>query len=240
MEEFEGNLTIRNADDAKKYASVSKITGNLYISSNVTAELPRLTSITGDLYISSNVTAELPRLTSITGDLYISSKISAALEKRLWSKNRKDTKKKWFVCDLQSEWLLKRLSTRQNVSYYINQVQFPIDLFTRIRSGDISAPEVFKIENLEQRRIAYERMDKTKMKDLANFKVLDSRKKDEQGNPDKIVSFSIEGYEKPFLYYNCLCPSTKREYFVQTDKEQCIEAKNASFRHENIEWVNEW
>jgi hypothetical protein len=36
--------------------------------------------------------------------------------------------------------------------------------------------EIFKIENTELRRIAYEYMDKTKMKKIKGYKVLDKAK----------------------------------------------------------------
>ncbi len=64
-----GNLTITTAEDAKKYAGLTKVTGNLYIYSS--AKLDALTSVGGNLYIYSS--AKLDALTSVGGNLYIYS-----------------------------------------------------------------------------------------------------------------------------------------------------------------------
>lgn len=124
--------------------------------------------------------------------------------------------------------------------YAINGVEFDKDLWQKVTKDKLSAKEVFALENTEQRRIAYELMDKKKMLDLDDYKVLDSREKDEQGNPDKVISFNVKGFDKPFLYYNCFCPTTKREYFLQTEKEKCIEAKESSFGLKDIKWTEEF
>ena len=79
------------------------------------------------------------------------------------------------------------------------------------------------------------------MLELESYSVLDEREKDEQGNPDKIISFTLPSYNTPFLFYNCICPSTKREYFVETDRKTCKAAKAGSFGYgEDVEWVEEW
>jgi len=124
----------------------------------------------------------------------------------------------------------------------LERVRFEKELWEKVSRGNLSAEEVFKIENLEQRRIAYELMDKKKVLELPDYKILDGRNDDGRGNPDKVISFSVKGFDKPFLFYNCLCPSTKREYFLQTGKEKCAEAKAGSFGFgiEEIEWENEW
>lgn len=43
-------------------------------------------------------------------------------------------------------------------------------------------------------------------------------------------------------YLNCFCPSTKREYFIGTKYDTCLEAKSQSFglSADDIEWVKEW
>jgi len=51
----------------------------------------------------------------------------------------------------------------------------------KILKDELSAEEVFAIDNIEHRRIAFQYMDKTKMKALKDFKVLDE-KVDEKGN----------------------------------------------------------
>ena len=113
--------------------------------------------------------------------------------------------------------------------YSINGVKFDEKLWKEVVSGKISAQQVFKIENTEQRRIAYELMDKAKMKDLAGYKVLDEVKDDGCGYPMKIVNFTVKGFDEPFYYLNCFCPSSGREYFIETQKQNCLEAKMSSF-----------
>ena len=126
--------------------------------------------------------------------------------------------------------------------YHINGVRFDdVDLYWKIVKDELTAEQVFAIENMEQRRIAYELMDKFKMKELANYKVLDHRDEDEQENMDEVVSFDIDGFDEPFIYYHCECPTTGRRYFLQTKEETCQKAKSASFGLESdVEWINEW
>ena len=70
----EGNLRIEIDADAKKYAGLTEVGGDLHIHSSVT--LPKLTSVGGDLSIYSSVTFEAPKLTSVGGDLYINSSVT--------------------------------------------------------------------------------------------------------------------------------------------------------------------
>ena len=123
--------------------------------------------------------------------------------------------------------------------YYLRGVRFDQDWWQKIVNDELDPETIFAIDNLEHRRIAYEYMDKTKMKQLKDFKVLDEQV-DEKGNQMKIVSFTVKGVDESLKYYNCFCPSTGREYFVGTDKDKCIEAKAASFGLSDVGWVNEW
>jgi hypothetical protein len=83
-------------------------------------------------------------------------------------------------------------------------------------------------------------MDKTKMKKLKGFKVLDKVKDDGYGNPMKVISFEIPKIGT-IKYLNCFCPSTKREYYLGTDKDTCWDAKNSSFGFsEEVEFIKEW
>jgi len=124
--------------------------------------------------------------------------------------------------------------------YEIHGVIFDKKLWKKVIQNKLSAQEVFAIKNTEQRRLAYGLMDKTKMKELKDYQVLDERKKDEQGNIDKVISFTIKGFDEPFIYYNCICPSTGREYFIQIKEKTCVKAKEQSFGLEKVEWVIEW
>ncbi len=124
-------------------------------------------------------------------------------------------------------------------AYYISGTSFEKELWQKISDGSITPQEVFKIENLEQRRVAYENMDKAKMKSLPNYKILEE-KIDEQGNSEKVIEFTVEGFNDPFRYYQCICPSTKREYFVETKQLTCAKAKSMSFGKEEIKFDEEF
>jgi len=123
--------------------------------------------------------------------------------------------------------------------YMLHGVQFEKSWWDKIVNDKMSAETVFAIDNLEHRRIAYEFMDKSKMKKLKDFTILDEAT-DEKGNPMKIVSFKAKQVNEPLKYYNCICPSTGREYYIGTDKNTCKEAKVALFGLKEAEFVDEW
>jgi hypothetical protein len=75
-------------------------------------------------------------------------------------------------------------------------------------------------------------MDKSKMLQLPWYKIIDE-KIDNQWNPMKIIKFNIEKIWE-ILLYNCICPSTKREYHLETHSKTCEEAKSMSFWNKNI------
>ena len=125
--------------------------------------------------------------------------------------------------------------------YVINGVNFEKKLWNKVVKDQLTVQEVFALENTEQRRIAYEQMDKLKMKQLKDYEVLDHRDKDEQGKMDEVVQFSIKGFNEPFTYYSCECPTTGRRYFLQTNQKNCLNAKASSFGvSADIIWSNEW
>ena len=66
-----GNLEIRTAEDAEKYKTLTKVTGDLYINSSTKLDAPALTSVGG--YLSINSSTKLDALTSVGGDLSINS-----------------------------------------------------------------------------------------------------------------------------------------------------------------------
>jgi len=183
------------------------------------------------LSIYSNVS--LPNLKSVGGDLYIYSKLNIATERKLWKNNHKN---RWHLSNNSSEWLLSR---EGNIVYQIENINFPKELFDKIRKDMLTAEEVFLIENIEQRRIAYQKMNKIKMKSLPNYQVLDAAV-DNYKNKMEIVSFNISGYNSPFKYLHCVCPSTGREYFLETQQDKCLLAKAKSFGLEEIQFDAEW
>ena len=51
----------------------------------------------------------------------------------------------------------------------------------------------------------------------------------------KIIRFDIDEVWEIFLY-NCFCPSTKREYHLETHSKTCEEAKSMSFWDNSIKF----
>ena len=51
---------------------------------------------------------------------------------------------------------------------------------------------------------------------------------DDKGNKMRIIQFNHPD-AGIIRYYNCFCPTTKREYYLGTEEKTCIKAKNKSF-----------
>ena len=117
-----------------------------------------------------------------------------------------------------------------------------IKWINKILKDELTAEEVFAIDNIEHRRVAYEYMDKLKMKELKDYKILDEVKDDGYGNIMKIVSFTVQQMKEPLKFLNCFCSSSRREFFIQTEQDKCWEAKSQSFGElsEKIKWIKEW
>jgi hypothetical protein len=256
IKEYVGNVKIAKENVKEwevKLKDVEKITGYLSIYSNADLKAPLLKSVGRDLYINSNADLKAPLLKSVGGDMSIYSNADLKALKSVGGhlaiysnadlnfKHLIQTygqKSKWYISDKSPHIILN--ADLKNVQYKINNVIFFKELFHKVRKDELTANEVFAIDNTEQRRVAYEKMDKVKMKALDNYKVLEEGK-DRMGNKHAVISFDINGFNKPFLFYSCICPSTGREYFLQTDKETCLAAKVASFGHdEEIEYIDEF
>jgi hypothetical protein len=123
--------------------------------------------------------------------------------------------------------------------YAIKGVRFEKELWEKVRKDLMSPKEVFAIENTEQRRIAYELMDKKKMLNL-DHSILDEVKDDGYGYPMKLISVKVDGLKEPLKLLNCFCPTTGREYHLKTIQNTCIAAKNRSFGEEDIKWLGEY
>jgi len=225
-----GNLSINSQ---AKLDNLKSIGG--YLSINSQAKLDNLKSVSGDLYIYSQAKLEAKNLKSVSWDLYINSQAkldnlkSVSGNLSINSPIAKSTNK-----------LIDRLiKSKQKRRLYINNVEFEKSLFNKVRRDELSASQVFSLKNIEQRRIAYEIMDKAKMKKLKSFKVLD-KKTDKYGHEMKIVVFKIKGFEKEFKYLNCICPSTQREYFLETQSNKCQLAKARSFGLEKVNFIKEY
>ena len=210
-----------------------KQSGYVYVRENAKASFPNLKQ-SGYVYVRENAKASFPKLESVSGYVDVRNG-DIKLEKQLW---KIASKNQWYVSEKSSEWLL---SQKGNFIYQLNGINFEKEWFDKIRKDELSPEEIFAIDNTEHRRVAYEFMDKRKMKQLKDYKVLDE-KIDEKGNPMRIISFTIQNMKEPLKFYNCLCPSSKREYFLQTDKDTCDEAKAGmfGFKAEEAEFVEEW
>ena len=198
-------------------------------------KLKDIRHITGDLSINSNVTFSADNLKSVGGYLSINSNVNEKLERQLWKYNFKN---RWRISGECSAWLLAR---EGKIEYYINHVQFDKPLFDSVCKGTLSAQEVFAITNMEPRRVAYEKMDKTKMRELPNLTVLD-KIDDDYGFPMQLISFRVDKFSQPFKFLNCTDPSTGREYFLECfNSTTCLEAKAKSFGlDEKIKFTAEW
>ena len=211
--------------------NLTSVWWNLYISSNV--KLNNLTSVWWDLSIYSNVKLNANNLTSVWWDLSISSNVSQLLINKLWKHNNKN---KWYINENSYKSFIKR---QWDINYKLQWVNLEKKWFLKIIQDKFNPEELFAIDNIEHRRLAYQYMDKLKMKQLKWYKILDE-KIDEKWNPMKIVSFNIQNMKDDLIFYNCFCPSTLREYFIQTKEKTCDKAKAMSFWLEEIEMINEW
>ncbi len=257
MKTYRGNIevTVKNQDKInKEFADVEVVSGYVIADQGATLTLPELKEVSGDViadqgatltlpklkevsgYVRADqgATLTLPKLNFITGSIRIESNLG--LEKQLW---KKFSKSKWILNEFSSEWLCKK---EGNFEYYLNDVKFNRHWFLQIKFDQMKASEVFAIDNIEHRRIAYQFMDKAKMKELKDFKVLDRVENDGHGYPMQVVSFTVQNMSESLKFLNVFCPSTGREYYIGTNSDTCKEAKAGSFGFEgkDVEFIEEW
>jgi hypothetical protein len=120
----------------------------------------------------------------------------------------------------------------------INSVNHDRDTINGILSGTLSPKQVLDIPDMDLRAEAYRRMDKRKMRELQDFRVL-SKAKDGKTTM-RVVEFRVDGYEEPFRYLNCFCPSTGRENYLETRQTDARKAKAASFGFDSVRFEEEW
>ena len=111
--------------------------------------------------------------------------------------------------------------------WYLNGVVIQPELFNKIPA--MTAEEVLGIENSEIRRVVFEVMNKKKLETLKDFQVLEEIRDDGYGNPMRIIQFSHSVFHKPVRMLNVFCASTKREYYLWTERDKCWDAKMISF-----------
>ena len=251
---YEGNVEVTKNNEKnweEKLKKIKVITGYVRAYQGATITAPNLTEVTGYVRAYQGATITAPNLKSTvyiayqgatitapnlksTGDVNLDTILSPETEIALWKAAKKN---KWQLTNNCSEWLL---SQKGNFTFYINSIEFDRLLFDKVRCDELTAQEVFAITNMEQRRIAYERMDKVKMKDLPDYKIIHEVADDEHGYPMKVISFTMAGYNTPFKFLNCFCPSSGREYFLETKQDDCWKAKAMSFGFEDITFDEEW
>jgi hypothetical protein len=124
--------------------------------------------------------------------------------------------------------------------YMLHGVKFEKEWWSKIVNDELTPETILAIDNLEHRRIAWEFMDKKKLEGLKGFEVLDNTT-DTYGNPMRVIQFDHPDAGK-IRYYNCFCPTTKREYYLGTDEKTCNEAKAQSFgfKTAELEFISEW
>ncbi len=208
---------------------LAEVSGYVYVHENATFTAPVLAEVSGYVYVHENATFTAPVLAEIKESIRIDNNLGK--EKQFW---KKFPKNKWIITEFSSEWLIDK---NGNFKYYLNNVEFERKWFLKIRFDKLKASQIFAIDNIEHRRIAYFFMDKSKMKELKDFTILDQVSNDGHGYAMQIIEFSVKNLQLKFL--NCFCPSTGREYYIGTNKNTCWEAKNNSFGLEDVEWV-EW
>ena len=234
---YNGNIEITKENQEswlKKLEYTEIINGSVDVRENATFTAPKLVEVSGSVYVSANATFTAPKLVEVSG--YVDVRENATLEKQLWKIASKNV---WYVTEKSSEWLL---SKNGNFKYRLNNVEFSKEWFDKIRKDELSPEEVFAIDNIEHRRIAFEFMDKAKMKQLKDYKVLDDQI-DNDKNPMKILSFTVQNMKTPLTFYNCIEPSTGREYFLQVDGvKTCEEAKKAliGLKGQECEFIKRW
>ena len=210
-------------------------TGDMIADQGATITIPSMAlAQTGYIRAYQGATITIPSMAlAQCGFIYIES--NEKLEKRLWEVAKKS---KWHINEKSSKFIIGK--NPKNADYKLNNVNFSREWFMKIKNDELTPDEIFAIDNIEHRRIAYEFMDKSKMKQLKDYVVLDEVSDDGNGYPMKIVSFTVQNMKEPLLFYNCHCSTSGREYFIGTDKKTCYEAKNASFGLENVEFIKEW
>src|SRR3990167_4278396 len=222
--------------------SLTSLPANTKFKNNGYVSLDSLTSLLENTKFENQGYVSLDSLTSLLentkfenqGGVYLNSLTS------LPENTKFENKGYVYLNSLTS--LLENTKFENQGYVYLKGVKFDDKSWIhKIVNDTLTAEEVFAIDNVEHRRVAYEFMDKSKMKALKDYKVLDE-KVDKKGNPMKILSFTIQNMKTPLKFYNCICPSSKREYFIGTEHDTCEEAKAQcwGFKAEEVEFVNEW
>ena len=207
--------------------------GDLYCYHNQLTSLPEKLNVSGYLDCYNNKLTSLPEKLNVSGDLYCSHNQLTSLPEKLKVGNNLDcshnqlTSIPNYIKNIKYCYIFQNLNWNDPV--WIN----------KILKDELTPDEVFAIDNIEHRRIAYQYMDKTKMKQLKDYKVLDENT-DMNGNKERIVSFTVQNMKESLKFLNVICP-TGREYFLGTDKDKCSEAQKALLGLDSdVEFIKRW
>ena len=247
---FSGDLNCSN-NQLTSLPEKLKVGGSLYCYNNQLTSLPEKLNV-GSLYCYNNKLTSLPeklkvgsylncynnKLTSLpeklkVGSLDCSHNQLTSLPEKLKINNNLDcshnqlTSVPNYIKNIKYCYIFQNLNWNDPV--WIN----------KILKDELTPDEVFAIDNIEHRRIAYQYMDKTKMKQLKDYKVLDENT-DMNGNKERIVSFTVQNMKESLKFLNVICP-TGREYFLGTDKDKCSEAQKALLGLDSdVEFIKRW
>lgn len=125
-------------------------------------------------------------------------------------------------------------------AHFLEWISIENDLFDKLKNNTLTVSEILKVPNTEKRRVLWKYSNKNWLNQIG--KLLD-KTIDEQWKIMKIWEIKIDG--KPALFYNCICPSTDREYFLWTQEKKCWDAKYKSWGINPKDWkeikaLNEW
>ena len=229
---FSGDLNCYN-NKLTSLPEKLKVGGSLYCSHNQLTSLPEKLKVGGSLYCSNNHLTSLPEKLKVGGYLDCSNNQLTSLPEKLNVSGYLDcshnqlTSVPNYIKNIKYCFIFQNLNWNDPV--WIN----------KILKDELTPDEVFAIDNIEHRRIAYQYMDKTKMKQLKDYKVLDENT-DMNGNKERIVSFTVQNMKESLKFLNVICP-TGREYFLGTDKDKCSEAQKALLGLDSdVEFIKRW
>jgi hypothetical protein len=116
--------------------------------------------------------------------------------------------------------------------YWIDDVYFDKELFDKITKKEISAQEVVRLENIEQRYIALKTIGAEKILKELDAELIHKTDRNELYGLDGIIK------DKTIKMLKYKCPSTGREYvkFVPYEMKNADEAQGWSFRLEFKEY----
>ena len=215
--------------------------GSVYLANNQLTSLPENIKFENEdsVYLFNNQLTSLPENIKFENKGYVdlSNNQLTSLPENIKFENTGSV----YLFNNKFKKLPLYLSKIQNLYIFQNTNWNDIKWINKILSDELTAEEVFSIDNVEHRRIAFEYIDKIKMKQLKNFKILDEVKDDGYSKTMKIWEFQLSNMNEPIKFLNCFCPSTNREYFLGTSKDKCWEAKAelAGFEAKEIEWEKE-